>query len=212
MRRWLVNACAGNGLDRAVALLKMWLAEVRLAGAIRAGDLEQVRRWFEKYTVAVILQRRLLHVAHWNRSRGRGAIDKTIREARWTPERDSEVDLAGFHATESLDGTTFQWSEPVALASACVPAGIYDVDIACCRARGSLQHVRVRFFHEGVRIRADRVLIRGNTITLRLHVEKDGRSSITWACRALDAPADTRRLGLPVSSIRWLRAEDRRAA
>jgi len=203
--RWLVKACTGAGLDRAAALVEAWLAEARLAGAIRFGDLDQVRRWFDRYTVAVIVQRRLRHVAQWNRSQGKGAIEKTVGDANWTPQHDGEVDLAGFHATEILDGRTFQWSEPVALASACVPAGIYYVDIGCCRARGALQHVRVKFFHQGKRLSRDAILICGNTITLRLRVAHDGRSSITWACRALHAPADTRRLGLPVSSIRWRR-------
>jgi hypothetical protein len=119
-------------------------------------------------------------------------------------------DLRGFHGTETHNGREFRWSAPVATLHLRLPPGDYDVTIDTGSIRGTALPFPLGLFLNGRKIPRRSVRACDGRVTFAVSktmFRPGGRQALTIVCSPLvpsrQGSADSRRLGLPVCSVRF---------
>lgn len=180
--RWLTPAIFGDRLYRAASWLGMVANRVRVLAAMPFSSRRKRSVAFKNYSAAVIHHQRLSSIAHERNRRGGSA-------------------RAGFHPIESVDGTQFRWSEPVAIVRIELPAGRSTIVTDCLTFAAILTMKELRFRLGGKEVADADVLLEPHRVLITTHSERAHPSTLSWVCSRMNAPNDPRVLGLPVTSV-----------
>ncbi len=180
--RWLTPAIFGDRLCRTTSWFGMIASHVRVFAAMPFSSRRKRSAAFKNYSAAVIHHQRLSSIAHERKRRGGSA-------------------RAGFHPIESVDGTQFRWSEPVAMVRIDLPAGRANIVIDCLTFAAILTMKELRFRLSGKEVADADVLLEPHRIVISAHADKAHASTLSWICSRVHAPTDSRVLGLPVTRI-----------
>ncbi len=204
--RWLVPAAFGGRAAQLQAGLQRMLTLLVLRAAVLAGSRAQLAKAFKAYITALIRFQRLASILTFNSARLRlrdsGAKDSP---PGWNP---FSPDNAGFHLIEESEGSRFRWSEPAAIMQGWAPAGQSRIRIECTPSRRLTEQTYLQFYLNERAVAEEDVTVAPNSIDIRVDLPRAGPASLAWICRRLRAPADARRLGIPVKRVELLTATE----
>jgi hypothetical protein len=125
----------------------------------------------------------------------------------WRPGARIENRGVGFHSAPAEGNEAIRWSESAAYVELALPAGRYEIELKWVFLPHMAGGAQLSFYvnerplaTEDVRIDDDRARLQ-----VRIPDSSDAPSRIGWVCSAHHEPGDHRTLGLPVTSLTWIR-------
>jgi hypothetical protein len=188
--RWTFPAVFGGGVARASSALAVVNAHVATLLTSRVGPREWLRRSLKHYIAALIGYQRLSLIENERVNRAAGAEESNSLTA--------VLSQTGFYPLEQYQGRTFRWSETEAAVRLRAPPGRLSIRITCLPVRSLSDRIDLRFYLDGRPVPDGAVSTGSNGFEIRIVVPQSGMATLGWICRALPAPSDPRRLGLPI--------------
>jgi hypothetical protein len=217
LRSWLVRAVAGDSVLLLQAQRHRLTARVALQADLLLRNQPRAERHLARCCAAIATVERIRFLNRWSRTRQGGT---TIRphssdaildgSGEWKPGRLEEDHGVGFSEASHAGADAIRWSEPAAYVELPLVAGRYRITLSW------LFRPPVRGARELTFYLDDRPLPSADIRTWKdraeLHVEVPDSSPparLGWVCAAQHIEGDGRMLGLPVTSISWVRDDSR---
>ena len=133
----------------------------------------------------------------------RGTSPDFPQAGKWLCGWPDTIGLSGFHEVEVLNNKLFQWCEPMATATIWLKAGSHRVMVRWNEARPLSPTDQLSVFCAGSPVDALDLRRGARSFEASIRVEHDHEVMLSWVCDPLEAPGDSRNLGLPVQEIEW---------
>jgi hypothetical protein len=143
-----------------------------------------------------------------NSASGLPAAGATVGPAGvWKPSLLAENHGVGFHLASGEGVEAIRWSEPVAYVELPLPAGRYEVEVKWLFRPLMRGGPLLSFYLDERPLATEDVRILDDRAQLQVEIpdSSPAPSRIGWVCSAHHAPGDYRTLGLPVTSLTWIR-------
>jgi hypothetical protein len=129
----------------------------------------------------------------------------------WTPSPDDAHRSCGFHAGEIFEGTPFRWSQEIALLELNLPPGRHWLRLETLLTRLTTTAWIPTFYFNGKRIKDEKVFRDDGSFEFEIKRREGEAALLGWVSGLQPAPGDSRRLGLPVTKLSVVPAEEKSA-
>jgi hypothetical protein len=198
--RWIVPAIFGDRIVRGIAEAHVTWAQAALLIARAIGSESILNARFKGYIAALIAAQRLAVIGKLRRS-GRERQDVVEDVVKASPDVFAPGHT-GFYPIEQYQGHQFRWSDAAAAMLISVSAGTRQIRIDCLPVRDLTSPVcDLRFYLDGARIPASQLKTEGKRVSIDLNAATPRVLTLGWTCVPVRAPADPRRLGLPIKGL-----------
>ena len=192
VRRWMLPALFGDGMERAASAVATVTAYAATVVAMLAGSQARLGLCLKRYIAALIRYQRLTRIRA-------DRISGTQHAA--VAENATVVTQAGFYPLEHYQGSAFRWSETEAAIRICARPGRLSVRIKCLGIRSLSHQIDLRFYLDGKRIPQGAISREADGFGMQIIVPPSGTARLGWVCLPFPATGDPRRLGLPVMRL-----------
>ena len=158
---------------------------------------------FKGYIAALIAAQRLAVIGKLRRSgpKRQDVVEDVAEGVKARPDVFA-ADHTGFYPIEQYQGHQFRWSNAAAAMLIPVSAGTRQIRIDCLPVRDLTSPVcDLRFYLDGARIPAGRLKTEEKRVSIDLNAATPRVLTLGWTCVPVRAPADPRRLGLPIKGL-----------
>jgi hypothetical protein len=213
LRGWLWRAAAGQSSLLIPAHFRRLSARVALQMHLLLGNRSGAEEALAKCCAAIATVERTKFLRRWVREESNNATGLPTEWATvgpvgvWKPGLLAENRGVGFHLAPGEGVEAIRWSEPAAFVELTLRAGRYEIELKWLfrplMRGGSLLNFYLDerpLATEDVRILDDRALLE-----VEIPDSSGAPSRIGWVCSAHHALGDHRTLGLPVTSLTWIR-------
>jgi hypothetical protein len=216
---WLVRAVGGHSVVLAHAQVRRLSARLALQVDLLRRNTSGAEEHLARCCAAIATVERTRFMRRWFRelehtTTKRPPLGDTpgSRAGLWKPGQLDEDHGVGFHAASGTGTEAVRWSEPAAYVELPLAAGGYTIRLDWLfrpPVRGASQ---LRFFLNERPLPSENVCTRQDHVELHVEVpEASVAARLGWVCTAHRAEGDDRALGLPVTSITWIRDDSRTA-
>jgi hypothetical protein len=195
--RWIVPAIFGDWIARGIAEAHVMWAQTGLLLAHAIGSESMLNSRFKGYIAALITAQRLAVIGKLRRA-GRERHDVEVEAGHdvFAPGH------TGFYPIEQYQGHQFRWSDTAAAMLISVSAGTRQIRINCLPVRDlTSPRCDLRFYLDGARIPPGRLKTEEKRVSIDLNAATPRVLTLGWTCVPVRAPADSRRLGLPIKGL-----------
>jgi hypothetical protein len=197
--RWIVPAIFGDWITRGIAEAHVMWAQAGLLLARAIGSESILNARFKGYIAALIAAQRLAIIGKLRRS-GRKRQD-AAEDVKASPDVFAPGHT-GFYPIEQYQGHQFRWSDAAAAMLIPVSAGTRQIRIDCLSVRDLTSPVcDLRLYLDGVRIPPRQLKTEEKRVSIDLDAGAPRVLTLGWTCVPVRAPADSRRLGLPITGL-----------
>ena len=213
---WLGRAVAGHSGVLIRAQLRRFSARLALQLDLLLRDQARAEEHLARCCEAIATLQRTRFLRRWARVEGnpttRSLGDTPCDAGRWQPGLLAERHGVGFHMASGAGMEAIRWSEPAAYVELPLAAGGYKLELNWLFRPPVRGRPQLRFYLDERPLRSEDVRTLPDRAELRLEIPASlSPPRLGWVCSAHDAEGDERALGLPVTSLTWIR-EDLRAA
>ena len=194
------SAIFGDRIVRGIAEAHVTWAQAALLIARAIGSESILNARFKGYIAALIAAQRLAVIGKLRRS-GRERQDVVEDVVKASPDVFAPGHT-GFYPIEQYQGHQFRWSDAAAAMLISISAGTRQIRIDCLPVRDLTSPVcDLRFYLDGARIPASQLKTEGKRVSIDLNAATPRVLTLGWTCLPVRAPADPRRLGLPIKGL-----------
>jgi hypothetical protein len=219
LRSWLVRAIAGPSVVLMQAQLHRLSARLALQVDLIRRNHSRAEEHLARCCAAIATVERTRFLRKWFRdlkhnTTSRPPLGNTPRSraGRWKPGRLDESHGVGFHTASGTGMEAIRWSEPAAYVELPLAAGSYKIKLNWLFRPPVPGEPRLCFYLNERPLPSEDVCTRQDHVELRVDIPKSSAEPrLGWVCAAHRAEDDDRPLGLPVTSLTWIREDSRTA-
>jgi hypothetical protein len=213
LRGWLWRAAAGQSSLLIPAHFRRLSSRLVLRVHLLLGNRSRAEEGLAKCCAAIATVQRTKFLRRWVRKEqddpgGSPTRGATVAPAGvWKPGLLAESRGVGFHVASSAGGEAIRWSEPAAYVEIPLPAGRYMVELKWLFRPPMRGGPLLSFYLDERPVATEDVRILDDRAELQVEIPASPQAParIGWVCSAHHAPGDHRTLGLPVTSLTWIR-------
>jgi hypothetical protein len=215
LRSWLVRAVAGHSVVLTRAHLRRLSTRLALQVDLLLRNRARAEEHLGRCCEAIATVERTRFVRTWARNLENDAAKRpslddapSSHSGLWQPGQLDEDHGVGFHEASGTGAEAIRWSEPAAYVELPLAAGRYRLRLSWL-VRPPVSGVpSVRFYVDERPLPSESVCVRQDHVELRVDVlDSSSPVRLGWVCAAHRADGDQRALGLPVSSLAWIRED-----
>ena len=219
LRSWLVRAVAGHSVVLTRAQLQRLSARLALQVDLIRRNQSRAEEHLARCCAAIATVERTRFMRRWFRdlehdTMNRQPIGNTPRSraGHWKPGQLDENHGVGFHTASGTGVEAIRWSEPAAYVELPLAAGGYTIKLNWLFRPPVRGVPRLRFYLDERPLPDENITIRQDHVELHVDIpESSVAPRLGWVCAAHHAEGDDRALGLPVTSLTWIREDSRTA-
>ena len=213
LRGWLWRAAVGDYWVLIPAHFRRLAARLAAQMHLLLDNRSRAEEALTKYCGAIALVERMRFVRAWLReeqetARNLPTMSTTVGPMGvWTPDLHAENHSVGLHMAAGGAEGRIRWSEPAAYVELALPAGRYNVELKWLFRPLMRGGPLLSFYLDERPLATEDVRILDDRAQLQVEIPDSSQapSRIGWVCSAHHAPGDHRTLGLPVTSLTWIR-------
>jgi hypothetical protein len=213
LRGWLWRGVAGQSSLLIPARFRRLSARLALQMHLLLGNRSGAEESLAKCCAAIATVERTKFLRRWVRgdqdnARGLATEGATVGPVGvWKPGLVAENRGVGFHLASGDGDDATRWSEPAAYVELPIPAGRYEIELKWLFRPLMRGGPLLNFYLDERPLASEDVRILDDRAQLQVEIpdSSQGPARIGWVCSAHYERGDHRTLGLPVTSLTWIR-------